>query len=185
MKTLCFVAAAVLLTACAGGGAPPSLSDSSSLTPQSAFRQTAIVSAGSKTYTIAHICGPNYCNNAPIVFHGKQAGTIGYTNGIQYYSKTNFIGGFTFNGIHFGDFNGTFTPGGTIVIGGLTYFVWNLAGTFDNGTCSVTESWGVRGHSGRGGGTTSINTGGTVTTPLVVPIPSPTPVPTPTPSIDP
>ena len=133
----------------------------------------------------AGACAITYCANAPLLYKGVKVNTIGYTDGVTYFINTNTIGTVTFGTTRFTDFAGTFTNTGSTIIGGLTYWVWTLAGKFSGGHDSLKEVFDVRGHSGRGGGNTIINAGGTVVTPLVTPAPtapppSPTPVPTPT-----
>jgi hypothetical protein len=180
MKLMVLVVFVLALAACGGGSTVATNSESQPLSANHAF------ATSTKTYTIpAGACQITYCSRAPLLYGGHQVATIGYTDGVTYFTNTHFIGTVTFNTTRFTDFQGYFTNGGTVIISGLSYTVWNLVGTFSNGMDTLSEHFDVRGHSGRGGGNTIINSGGTVTTPLVTPAPtapppSPTPVPSPT-----
>jgi hypothetical protein len=171
----------VLLAACSGGGSTTAVPGPQSMQTLADMQANA---TATKTYTIpAGKCAIPYCSNAPLLYQGKQVNTIGYTDGVTYFVNTNTAGTVTVGKRVFYDFTGTFTNTGTTTIGGLTYFVWTLAGKFSTGMDKFKEVFDVRGHSGRGGGNTIINAGGTIVTPQVTPAPtppppSPTPVPT-------
>lgn len=180
MKVMLLVVFALALASCGGGS---TVATDSRSVPMSI---AAAPATSQRTYTVpAGACHITYCSQAPLLSAGHQVGTIGYTDGVTYFTNTNFIGTFVFESRTFSDFHGTFYFSGTVTVNGVTYSVWNLDGTFSNGMDTAKEHFNVRGHSGRGGGTTVINTGGTVTTPLVTPAPtapppSPTPLPSPT-----
>jgi hypothetical protein len=181
MRTTAIFLFCVLVTGCSGGG-----NSSAIPAPQAGQAQSAerAATTATKTYTVpAGACAITGCVNAPLLFKGVKVNTIGYTDGVTYFVNTNTAGTVTFGTRRFADFTGTFTNTGSTTISGLTYWVWTLAGKFSGGTDSLKEVFDVRGHSGRGGGNTIINSGGIVVTPLVTPAPtppspSPTPVPT-------
>ncbi len=180
MKATLLLVFALALAGCGGGSTLATYSTSAPMSERDAPATSL------RAYTVpAGACLITYCTHAPLLSAGHQVGTIGYTDGVSYFTNTNFIGTFAFGTRIFNDFHGTFAAGGTVTVGGLTYTVWNLDGTFSGGADTAKEHFDVRGHSGRGGGNTIINTGGTVTTPLVTPRPtapppSPTPMPSPT-----
>ena len=182
MRTTAILLLCFVITGCSGANSTAVLQPQP-LQQQSIERAAATTT---KTYTVpAGACFITGCANAPLLYKGVKVNTIGYTDGVTYFVDTNTIGTVTFGTTKFTDFAGTFKNTGSTTIGGLTYWVWTLAGKFSGGHDSLKELFDVRGHSGRGGGNTIINAGGTVVTPLVTPAPtppppSPTPVPTPT-----
>ena len=178
MRRTIVCALLIILAGCTGGG--------SSLTtapmPAAGSLSDMRAAATTKTYTVpAGACHITGCANAPLLYGGKQVNTFGYTDGVTYFVNTTTIGKVWFGTRLFNDLTGTFTNTGTTTIGGLTYSVWTLAGKFSGGHDSMKEVFDVRGHSGRGGGITELNAGGTVVTPTVTPPPTPTP-PSPTPA---
>jgi hypothetical protein len=186
--------AATGLAACAGGGgspATPVANTSSFRAPAAALLpdgELAGVAAKTRTYTIGTTCQITYCSNAILSAGKKPVGTISYAVGLGnggYFGDTTFGGSFTFEKTKFDDFHGTFTSGGVVTYGGTTYTQWKLYGKMSGGRDAVYEVFDVRGHSGRGGGNTIINTSGKVVTPLVTPRPTPSPKPTPPPTPQP
>ena len=182
MRTAALFVLCLMLAACSGGSSTTAVPGPGSMQTLTSDMRTNVTAT--KTYTIpAGKCAITYCSNAPLLYLGKQVNTVGYTDGVTYFVNTNTSGTVTVGKRVFYDFTGTFTNTGSVTIGGLTYWVWTLAGKFSSGMDRLTEVFDVRGHSGRGGGNTIINAGGTVVTPNVTPAPtppppSPTPVPT-------
>jgi hypothetical protein len=167
-------ALACLLGACGSGGAgtSPSSPLSAAGVPLSA-PLSPMWTRRTKTYSVATTCGIPACANAVVSLSGTQAGTLSYSDGVTYFVNTNTAGSVTFLGRTFPDFSGTFTN-----TGGND---WLLQGTFSHGRDTLSEAFYAYGHSGRGGGTTIVNTAGTVITPFVTPSPTPVPTPRPTP----
>ena len=166
-------ALACALAACSAGGtgsAPSSEQLSPNALPPAGLDAFGV--RRTRTYTVATTCSIPGCSNAVVSLAGTQVGTLSYTDGIAYFIPSNITGTVTFLGRTFNDFTGTFSSSGAND--------WIVNGTFSKGRDTLTETFYVYGHSGRGGGYTITNTGGTVITPYVTP--SPTPVPTPRPS---
>ena len=165
-------ATAILIVSCAPqGGAVNSMSPGFTAVDLSRPSVTDFATR-TRTYTVATTCSIPGCSNAAVSYNGAVVGSLSYTDGIAYFIPSNIAGTVTFLGRTFRDFTGTFSATGAND--------WIVQGTFSKGHDTLTETFYVYGHSGRGGGTTITNTGGTVVTPWMTP--SPTPVPTQKPS---
>ncbi len=180
MHRFFFIALALIAAGCAAASTPAIPSNHAPPRPATG------TATGRRVYKVpANACQITSCTNAPLLAGGVAAGTLSYAIGLGnggVFGNTTFGGSLVFSGTVYGDFKGTFADVGSVSIGGLSWQIWRVAGTFDRGYGRVDERFHVRGHSGRGGGNTIVNAGGIVTTPYVTPPPTPTPAPTPVPT---